>query len=58
MPRKATATAAGLVAMLLERGSLEGDALWAMIAALIVYLVCHTVTDIAAMIWGRKDDNQ
>jgi hypothetical protein len=54
MPRKAVATAAGLVAMLIERSPMEGDAIWAILAALALYLLCHTVTDVASMVFKEE----
>ena len=58
MPRKAIATAAGLVALFVERGSLEGDAMWAVFGSIALYLICHTATDIASMVWGSKEDEK
>lgn len=55
MPRKAIATAAGLVALFIEGDGLGGEATWAALAALVAYLVCHTVTDIAGIIFGSKE---
>jgi len=57
MPRKAIATAAGLVALLVERTELEDDTtVLAVVGLLVVYLICHTVTDVVAIIRGKGDE--
>ena len=58
MPKKVTATAlmAAVMVWLEKTPGTDEETKWVLLIALVVYMVLHAATDVAAMIFKREDD--